>query len=121
MRFSEDALASTFAAQHSDAWRYVAGWGQWLTWTGRIWKREDTLQAFDLARQVCRAAAARSPSSKVRTKLSAASTVAAVERLARSDRRHATTTDVWDRDPWLFNTRAGVLDLRSGQSQPHDQ
>ena len=121
VRFSEDALASTFADQHSDAWRYVAGWGQWLTWTGRIWKREDTLQAFDLARQVCRAAAVRSPSSKVRTKLSAASTVAAVERLARSDRRHATTTDVWDRDPWLFNTTAGVLDLRSGQSQPHDQ
>ena len=40
-------------------WRYVAAWGQWLTWTGTVWQREDTLQAFDLARLVCREAAAR--------------------------------------------------------------
>ena len=120
VRFSEDALAANFADQHSDSWRFVATWGQWLTWTSRIWKREDTLQAFDLARQVCRTAAARAPSARVRTKLSSASTVAAVERLARSDRRHGTTTDVWDRDPWLLNTSEGVLDLRNGQSQPHD-
>lgn len=120
VRFSEDALAANFADQHSESWRFVAAWGQWLTWTTRVWKREDTLQAFDLARQVCRAAAIRSPSARVRTKLSTASTVAAVERLARSDRRHATTTEVWDRDPWLLNTPDGVLNLRSGQSQPHD-
>lgn len=120
VRFSEDALAANFADLHADAWRFVAAWGQWLTWTSRIWKREDTLQAFDLARHVCRSAAIQSPSARVRTKLSSASTVAAVERLARSDRRHATTTDVWDRDPWLLNTTNGVLDLRNGQLQPHD-
>ena len=119
VRFSEDALAATFAAQHADGWRFVAGWGQWLTWTGSIWRREDTLQAFDLARQVCRAAASRAGAMKIKTKLSSAATIAAIERLARSDRRHATTTDVWDRDPWLMNTPSGVLDLRSSTAQPH--
>ena len=34
-----------------------------------------------------------------------AKTVAAVEMLARSDRRIAATVDQWDRDPWLFNHR----------------
>src|SRR5690606_16761392 len=43
-----------------------------------------------------------------------------VERLARSDRRHATTTEPWDRDPWLLNTPGGVVDLQSGASRPHD-
>ncbi|MFO7310405.1 MAG: phage/plasmid primase, P4 family, partial [Pseudomonadota bacterium] len=93
---------------------------QWLTWTGVVWRREDTLQAFDLARQVCREAAVRAPSARVRTKLSTAATVAAVERLARSDRRHASTTEIWDRDPWLLNTGDGVIDLRTGAQSAHD-
>jgi putative DNA primase/helicase len=40
--------------------------------------------------------------------------VAAVERLARSDRRIAATIDQWDADPWLLNTPAGMIDLRTG-------
>lgn len=120
VRFTEDALAATFASRHSEGWRYVAGWGQWLTWSGEVWRREETLQAFDLARQVCRETAVRAPSSRIRAKLSSAATVAAVERLARSDRRHASTSEVWDRDPWLLNTTDGVVDLRSGSSGEHD-
>ena len=34
--------------------------------------------------------------------------------MARSDRRHACTTDIWDRDPWLLCTPAGTVDLRTG-------
>jgi len=120
VQFTEDALADSFATRHADVWRYVAPWGQWLTWTGTLWRREDTLQAFDLARRICREAARRSPSAKIRTKLSSAATVSAVERLARSDRRHASTTEVWDRDPWLLNTRGGIIDLRSGAASAHD-
>ena len=43
---SEDALAAEFTKQHAPNWRYVAGWGQWLTWTGVVWKREETLGAY---------------------------------------------------------------------------
>ena len=120
VRFTEDALAATFAARHAETWRYVAGWGQWLTWSGKLWRREETLQAFDLARTICREAASRAGSARLKAKLSSAATVSAVERLARSDRRHATTTEPWDRDPWLLNTPGGVVDLRSGASLLHD-
>jgi putative DNA primase/helicase len=48
-------------------------------------------------------------------KLTSAPTVAAVERLARSDRRHAATVDQWDSDPWSLNTPGGVVDLRTGE------
>ena len=119
--FTEDALAAEFSERHGEDWRHVAVWGAWLTWTGCRWEREGTLRAFDLARRVCRAAANRANDGKVRTRLSQASTVSAVERLARADRRHATAAEVWDRDPWLLNTPSGVVDLRSGALSPHDR
>ena len=49
-QYSEDALALAFTRQHAATWRYVAGWGQWLTWTGSVWMREETLGAYHLAR-----------------------------------------------------------------------
>jgi putative DNA primase/helicase len=121
VRFSEDALAATFTAEHAENWRFVAGWGQWLVWTGTRWEREGTLRAYDLARIVCRTMAATCPIGKLRAKLSSAATVAAVERLARADRRHASTTEVWDRDQWLLNTPGGVIDLLTGALKPHDR
>ena len=56
--FTEDALALEFTHRHGDDWRYVAGWGQWLLWSGTHWQKETTLKAYDLARLVCRDAAA---------------------------------------------------------------
>ncbi|WP_068427934.1 phage/plasmid primase, P4 family [Magnetospirillum sp. XM-1] len=119
--FTEDALAAAFTQTHAEDWRFVAGWGQWLLWTGCRWERESTLLAYDMARLICRDAASAARSAKLRSKLSSASTVAAVERLARADRSHAATTEVWDRDPWLLNTPGGVVDLHSGQIQPHNR
>ncbi|MBR7621454.1 hypothetical protein JKL49_18830 [Phenylobacterium sp. 20VBR1] len=121
VELTEDALAEIFTHQHAQDWRYVAAWGQWLTWTGRVWVREDTLKAYDLSRKVCRAAARKAPSIQLKTRLSSASTIAAVERIARADRRHAETTEVWDRDPWALNTPAGVVDLHTAQGGAHDR
>lgn len=45
--------------------------------------------------------------------------VKAVEMLARSDPRVAATVDQWDRDPWLFNTPAGTVELKSGRLREH--
>ena len=119
--FTEDALAVAFTAQHAEDWRFVAGWGYWLVWTGLRWERESTLLAYDLARHICRDAATACRNAKLRAKLSAASTVAAVERLARADRAHAATTEIWDRDPWALNTPGGVVDLHTGNVTPHDR
>ena len=117
--FTEDALALEFTRRHGQGWRYVAGWGQWLVWIGTQWQRESTLKIYDLARAVCREAAANCDNLKLRAKLASASTIAAVERLARADRHHAATTDIWDRDPWVLNTPGGLVDLREGILVPH--
>ncbi|MGD0420626.1 MAG: phage/plasmid primase, P4 family [Xanthobacteraceae bacterium] len=121
--FSDEALALGFAEQHAEHLRYVAVWGRWLRWDGVRWRSDDTLYAFHLARRRCREAAHSCDKPKISATLASAKTVAAVERLARSDRRIAATTDQWDTDLWALNTPAGVVDLRTGDRRfaaPHD-
>src|SRR5215471_3079228 len=85
---SEDALALEFTKRHAGELRYVAKWGAWLFWDGTRWKFEDTLKAFDMARLVARDAARACPSDK-KDVVASAKSVAAIERLAHSDRTHA--------------------------------
>jgi len=121
--FSDEALALEFAQRHADDLRYVPAWGRWLHWDQRSWRFDDTLRAFDRARAICRRAAAQCNKPKIATGLASAKTVAAVERLAKADRRLAATADQWDLDPWFLNTPTGVVDLRTGKSHlhhPHD-
>lgn len=118
--FSDDALALAFAVRHADDLRFVAAWGKWLHWTGTHWRLDDTLLGFDLARAVCREAARICNKPSTAAVLASAKTVAAVERLAKADRRIAATVDQWDADPWLLNTPGGVIDLRTGESRQHN-
>jgi putative DNA primase/helicase len=117
--FTDEALALRFAEQHAGRLRYVEVWGRWLTWDGTRWQFDDTLAAYDLVRATCRIASAECNRENVATTLASAKTVAAVERLARSDRRLAATVDQWDVDSWLLNTPGGIVDLRSGKKFAH--
>ncbi len=116
---SDEALALRFAELHAHDLRYVAAWGKWLSWTGTHWQFDETLRAFDMARAICRDAASACNKSKIAAMLASAKTVAAVERLAKSDRRIAATIDQWDSDPWALNTLKGVIDLRTGLIRSH--
>lgn len=107
---SEDALALDFAGHHCDELRYVSFWGKWLKWTGGKWQIENTLAAYDLARDICHGHALGGLRAK---------TVSTIEQMARSDRRLAATTDQWDADPWLFNTPGGTVDLKTGNLREH--
>jgi putative DNA primase/helicase len=118
--FSDDALALRFCDRHEGVFLFVAAWGKWFRWDGARWRQDDTLYAYDLARLVCREAAPEcNGSGNAKAAIASAKAVAAVERLARADRRTAATIDQWDRDPMLLNTPAGVVDLRTGDMRPH--
>jgi putative DNA primase/helicase len=117
--FSDDALALRFADRHAAELRYVAEWNKWLHWDGTRWQFDNTLSAFSMARVICRAAAAECNRAKPAKELASARTVAAVERLARYDRRLAATADQWDADAWLLNTPKGVIDLHTGVMRTH--
>ena len=118
--FSDDALALEFTKRHGDELRYVAAWGKWLGWDGIRWTSNDTLKVFDKARTVAREFAIACNNADLKLKIANAGRVAAIERLAPSDRRHAATSEVWDADAWLLNTPGGIVDLLSGRLLPHD-
>lgn len=117
--FSDETLALRFTERHADDLRFVAAWGRWLAWEGKVWRFDDTLNAYDLSRAVCREASGECGQKKAASAIASAKTVAAVVTLARVDRRLAATADQWDSDPWLLNTPGGVIDLRSGNRRDH--
>lgn len=118
---TDDALALTFTARYSEDWRYCAAWGKWLVWDGRRWQADETLLVHHLIRAICREAALKADSHRLAAKLAASSTVGGVERLARTDRRHASTSEEWDADLFALNTPGGVVDLRTGRLRLHDR
>jgi hypothetical protein len=101
---SEESLSLTFAKRHEDDLRFVAKWGQWFRWDGTRWVLEETLHAFDLSRAVCREAANACNKAGTSKAIASAKTVAAVERLAKVDRRLVATFRQWDIDADKFNT-----------------
>src|SRR6266702_598508 len=118
--FSDDALAAEFTARHKHELRYVAKWGAWLHWDGMRWKFEETFRAFDLARAIARDFANACRDTGQKPKIASAGKVAAICTLARADRAHAATADIWDSDEWALNTPGGIVDLRTGDILAHD-
>ena len=116
---SEDEIALKFSELYADTLRYVARWGKWFRWNGKVWREDTTLSVYDDVRKMCRTT---SIAADIRSamKIATAKTIAAVEKMARADRRHAATHEQWDGDPWLLNTPSGVVDLRTGRNGPHD-
>ena len=125
VEYSDECLAQRFTARHEHDLRFVNLWGRWLMWDGRRWRQDETLKAFDLARAIaCEASAEiaeQDGSIKLASSVASAKTVAAIERLAKADRRHASVTEDWDADPWLLNTPDGTVDLRTGDLRPHNR
>jgi putative DNA primase/helicase len=98
---AEDTIALLFAERHALELRHVAAWGAWLSHDGSRWGHDSTLHAFDRARTICREVAA--DCEKGASAVASAKTVAAVERLARADRRLAATVSQWDASGWDLN------------------
>src|SRR5262245_55225473 len=120
---SEDALALAFAERYANELRYVSMWSRWLRCDGTSWHYDDTLHVFDMVRDICREAALLSGKSSHITP--SAKPVAAVERLARSDRRLAATTKQWDAQSWLLTTgdeiKGATFDLSTGLDRPGER
>lgn len=114
---SEDALASQFTERYRDELLYVNLWGRWLRWDGGRWQPENTLAAYDLARDLARESGQALPHAG--KAIRSAKTIAAIVSLARADRVHARVPEDFDRQPFLLNTPAGTVDLRTGETRPH--
>ena len=112
---NEDAIARAFSARFKNTLRFDHHRGRWFQWDSTRWKLEETKLAFAWCRNECRRAALslNLPPNDA-AKLVRASTAAAVERYAQSDRAHAVISDVWDPDRFTMGTPGGTVDLRTG-------
>lgn len=117
--FADDALALNFSNTYGNELRYVDAWSRWFRWDEQVWRHDDTLQVYDLCRRTCRSYAVNSPPATQKA-ITSGKTIASVEKLVRSDRRHAATVGQWDADPWLLNTPSGIIDLRTREVLAHD-
>lgn len=121
--FSDSALALRFVEMHANDLRFVAEQGRWFKWNGKWWQFDRVLGTGHAVWQVCNMAAAecieQTNKPGVARMIASAKTIAAVERLARCSPRLAATADQWDSDPWLLNTPAGIVDLRTGKPDKH--
>lgn len=117
--FAEDAIALHFSSAYGNHLRFVDAWGRWYIWDRSVWRKDETLLVFDMVRRTCRSYSVNAPPLIQRT-ITSGKTISSVEKLARADRRHAATVDQWDADPWLLNTPAGIVDLRTREITIHD-
>jgi putative DNA primase/helicase len=88
-------------------------------WDGVRWSAEHTLRAYDLVRDSCRSDAKEFGNGKRGRSAYAAATIAAVERMAKADRRQAALIDQFDADDWVI-TATETFDLRTGIGHPTD-
>nr|WP_296430000.1 phage/plasmid primase, P4 family [Roseovarius sp. BRH_c41] len=115
---SEDAIADLYAHQHGANWKHVAQWGAWFHWTGQVWTRDMTGGARELARMICRAAAADCDRPAEARRIASDRTIAASLRIVTCDPRIATQASDWDAHPMLLNTPSGMIDLETGEILP---
>ncbi len=118
---TEDGLSLAFTRCYGEDWRYCALWGKWLVWTGVRWNPDQVLYVSHLARGICRMASLQADSPRLKARLASSATISALEKIARSDPKHAAAADEWDADPWLLNTPGGVVDLTTGRYRAHDR
>jgi hypothetical protein len=114
---SDDALELKFAKKHAHQFRYTLAHGRWNKWNGKLWLPDATPYVFAAARAICREDAKNCDRDLAR-KVTSASTVAGIERLARNDPNLLAEFDQWDANPWLLNTPTGVIDLHTGAVRP---
>lgn len=137
---SHDQLALDLgrAGWNRDA-RYCGPLGGWLLWGDQHWEPEPGMRPTAIVRGFLRTKArllvewaerrAKTLDPKGAEKLMARvdgqakmlrqdATIAAVERLARSNVRSIATPDQWDSDDFLLGTPGGTVDLRTGQLRP---
>ena len=126
LEYSEDELAEKFTGKYKRTMVYCGDMKRWLSWTGHVWKEDNSGLAVDLARKVCREVANEAANnltlgSKAKTiagTISSRRVFNSVAEIAKCDRRHVVKREQFDADPWVLNTPQGILDLRTGDLRP---
>lgn len=116
---------------HGSDIRYCPAWGQWLIWDGTRWKPDQTAEIMRRAKEALigiQKEAASATDKKERDELQrwakqsqSEGKIRSAISLSESEADVVVTPDALDSDPWLFNCRNGMLDLRTLELSPHER
>ena len=113
--------ALALAATYRGHLRYVPENGKWVRWTGVLWNVDaDTAAADTAAGHIAMNLPADTKEAAAHKKRSLSRAgITDMVRLARSDPAMRATRDMLDANPFELNTPNGIVDLRTGETQPH--
>jgi len=112
-------------------YRWCPDWKTWLQWTGQVWQRVpeevvvthavETLRDFytERIRSTDTTEEAGKWAKRIADLYGTRHVADAVD-LLRGHADFLTRTEQFDADPFVLNTPAGIVDLRTGQLRPHD-
>ena len=113
---------------HGKDLRYCAQTGVWLVWDGRRWAVDQTGEVFRRATNTVKTIYAeatlysnpmREEIAKHAIRSESSGKIAAMVRLAESERSIAVAPNQLDADPWLLNVLNGTINLRTGELRSH--
>lgn len=122
-------FAEAFVREHADAMRYVHGLG-WHLWTGSHWKADEERHDIRLATRTLKSALRtmdrlnpqdRDDLVKDVKKVESASGIEGMLKIAGALEPLSVASRNIDADPYLFNTPAGTVDLRTGEKRASDR
>lgn len=116
---SEQELAERFIASAAGQYRWSPGM-DWLANRGTHWERDALHGRDNLAKEVCRQAAAEADTPRLAMRICSAAAVSAMIGLSRSSPAIATPVARWDADPMILNTPGDAIDLATGRAVPRD-
>jgi putative DNA primase/helicase len=112
---TDDGNANRLVDLHGHELRYVAERGTWLRWDGARWRWDRLGIVHEHARALANALPTGTREDDAHRKWSlSARGLAAMEKVARTDRRIVVSSADLDSRAWELNTPAGVVDLRTG-------
>jgi hypothetical protein len=123
--YSDQWLADQVIARRGTTLRFVPAQERFFVWTGSRWEPDTSLLAENtiaaelrrIADEVARRGATereRATNASRARGICSAGKLKAVKSLVQNDRAVVVEPDSLDRDPWLLNTPAGMVDLRTG-------
>ncbi len=126
VRYSDQWLADEVIALNRSVLRFVPQRGTWLVWDGSRWVVDAELLADNLILQGLRKLAdavvreGAKGAGRLALNLCSAARASAVGTVAKSNRQIVVNVSSLDHDPYMLNTPAGLVDLRTGALSPPD-
>jgi putative DNA primase/helicase len=128
-RFTDTGNAERLVRKFGGYIRYVRDAGEWRFWSGKAWLKDKTGKVDRSAKKVAEEIFKESQGLEDEerdamwawgVKTESRERRNAMVDLASKERAVVTLIENYDQDPWLFNLQNGIINLKTGELQPHD-